>query len=61
MWKRTLGDYDGAGNCDGRVVYFGPGLRTRATSVPLADALGMDRDEVGVSDDADGWTMEGFE
>lgn len=61
MWKRTLGDYDGAGNCDGRVVYFGPGLRTRATSVPLADALGMERDEVGVSDDADGWTMEGFD
>jgi len=57
MWKRTLGDYDGAGNCDGRVVYFGPGLRTRATSVPLADALGMEAVSI---DEDDGYTMEGF-
>ena len=55
VWKRTLGDFVGADNCENRTVYFGPGVKTKATSVPLRNALGID-----VSDD-DGFEMEGFE
>lgn len=54
VWRRTLGDYDGADNCDGRVVYFAPGLKTKATSIPI-DALGIDRGDVGSE-----FEMEGF-
>lgn len=51
VWKRTLGDYEGA--MSHGMVYFGPGIKSRATSIPLAAALG---------DDGDGdWDMEGFE
>jgi len=53
VWKRTLGDYEGAEGVG--QTYFGPGVKTRATSIPLA-ALGLD--DVVV---ADGWDMEGFE
>lgn len=56
MWKRTLGDYEGADNADGKVVYFAPGLRTRATSIPIS-ALGMDLE----SDGGENFHMEGFE
>lgn len=55
MWKRTLGDYDGADNCNGATVYFGPGLRTRATSIPLMDAIGLD-----VTGGSGEFDMEGF-
>jgi len=41
VWRRTLGDYEGADNCDGRVVYFAPGVKTKATSIPMS-ALGID-------------------
>lgn len=54
-WKRTLGDYPGSDNCGGRVVYFAAGIKSRATSIPLADALGGD------SGGDDGFEMEGFE
>lgn len=37
VWKRTLGDYDGA-ETEG-VTYFSPGIKTRATSIPIS-ALG---------------------
>jgi putative DNA primase/helicase len=40
-WRRTLGDYDGADNCGGRVVYFSPGLKSKATSIPIS-ALGLE-------------------
>lgn len=50
VWRRTLGDYEGADNCGGRTVYFGPGVRTKATSIPMT-ALGLD----------DEFEMEGFE
>lgn len=55
-WKRPLGDFKGADNCDGRVVYFGPGVKSRAMSIPLAAALGDDGIDAG-----DDFEMEGFE
>lgn len=58
VWRRTLGDFDGADNCGGKVVYFAAGLRTKATGVPLDAALGVD---AGADVDSDGFEMEGFE
>lgn len=57
VWRRTLSDFDGADNCGGKVVYFSAGMRTKATSLPLDAALGVDVVDAG--DDA--WDMEGFE
>ena len=34
-WGRTLGDYPGADNADGKTVYFAPGYVSKATSIPL--------------------------
>lgn len=53
VWRRTLSDFEGAGNCDGGTVYFSAGLRTKAISIPIS-ALGSD-DVVGDI------AMEGFE
>lgn len=54
-WRRTLSDYDGADNCGGKVVYFAPGLKTKATGIPIS-ALGMDAETA-----ADEFEFEGFE
>lgn len=54
-WHRALSDYTGADNCEGRVVYFTTGLRSRATSIPLDLAMGMEDVDAG-SDD--GWEIE---
>jgi hypothetical protein len=56
VWRRTLGDFDGADNCGGRVVYFGNGVKSKATSIPLNLALGVE-----AVDGDDGFTMEGFD
>jgi hypothetical protein len=49
VWKRTLGDYPGADNCENKSIYFGPGVNTKATSIPIAAAIGSDiPDEVEI-------------
>lgn len=56
VWRRTLSDYEGADNWNNKPEYFGHGITTKATSIPLDDALG--RDDVGGGDE---WIMEGFD
>ena len=55
VWNRTLGDFDGADNAGGKTVYFTHGIKSRATSIPLKAALGIDD---GFGDD---FEMIGFE
>jgi putative DNA primase/helicase len=41
-WQRTLGDFAGATNHDNKTVYFMAGLRSKVTSLPLAEVIGAD-------------------
>lgn len=54
VYRRTLGDFDGADNCDGRVISFGVGIKSRATGIPLDAVLGIDKVDGG-------FIMEGFD
>ena len=55
QWKQTLGQYTGAHNMENKPVYFGPGVLTKGTAVPLDAALGRDAGE------GDEFVLEGFE
>ena len=39
VWKSALERFPGADNAGGRTMYFAPGLKVRAVSIPVADVL----------------------
>ena len=45
-WKRVLSDYDGATVHAAGAVYFAPGVRSRATEIPLRGLLEVGEEEI---------------